>query len=194
MSHETEEWRKIWREADLWFRNWHEEFEIFLPEHWKVSKLGLWRDPYIKSRKCMSLKFTEELWIMAMKNDAKFEYELTNWLVVSKLTWVVWPILTWALKSLWKLRFNGILLKKVYNFWAEKNTEELCLTALKIDAKYEGKMTCAFKNEIRNLVNFHRLKDSYFILESKMAELDQDKNSKQLDRPDAVRKLILLWK
>ena len=68
------------------------------------------------------------------------------------------------------------------------------MTALKIDAKYEGKMTCAFKNEIRNLVNFHRLKDSYFILESKMAELDQDKNSKQLDRPDAVRKLILLWK
>ena len=68
------------------------------------------------------------------------------------------------------------------------------MTALKIDAKYEGKMTCAFKNEIRNLVNFHRLKDSYFILESKMAELDQEKNSKQLDRPDAVRKLILLWK
>ena len=59
---------------------------------------------------------------------------------------------------------------------------------------FDGKMTCAFKNEIRNLVNFHRLKDSYFILESKMAELDQDKNSKQLDRPDAVRKLILLWK
>ena len=77
MSHETEERRKIWREADLWFRNWHEEFEIFLPEHWKVSKLGLWQDPYIKSRKCMSLKFTEELWIMAMKNDAKFEYEFT---------------------------------------------------------------------------------------------------------------------
>ena len=77
MSPETEERRKIWREADLWFRNWHEEFEIFLPEHWKVSKLGLWQDPYIKSRKCMSLKFTEELWIMAMKNDAKFEYEFT---------------------------------------------------------------------------------------------------------------------
>ena len=68
------------------------------------------------------------------------------------------------------------------------------MTALKIDAKYEGKMTCAFKNEIRNLVNFHRLKDSYFILESKMAELDQNKNSKQLERPDAVRILILLWK
>ena len=31
-----------------------------------------------------------------------------------------------------------------------------------------------------------RLKNSDFILESKMAELNQNKNSKQPDRPDAV--------
>ena len=30
--------------------------------------------------------------------------------------------------------------------------------ALKIDAKFEGKMTCAFKNDMRNLANLHRLK------------------------------------
>ena len=66
--------------------------------------------------------------------------------------------------------------------------------ALKIDAKFDRKLTCAFKNEIRNLANFDRLKNSDFILESKMAELNQNKNLKQLDRPDAVRKLILLWK
>ena len=35
----------------------------------------------------------------------------------------------------------------------------------------------------------HRLKNSDFILESKMAELNQNKNSKQPDRPDAVWKL-----
>ena len=58
--------------------------------------------------------------------------------------------------------------------------------ALNIDAKFEGKLTCAFKNDMRNLVNFHRLKNSNFILESKMAELNQNKNSKQPDRPDAV--------
>ena len=28
--------------------------------------------------------------------------------------------------------------------------------ALDIDAKLEGKLTCAFKNEMRNLVNFHQ--------------------------------------
>ena len=27
--------------------------------------------------------------------------------------------------------------------------------ALKIDAKFEGKLTCAFKNDMKNLVNFH---------------------------------------
>ena len=67
-----------------------------------------------------------------------------------------------------------------------KNTVELCLMALKIDEKFEGKLTCAFNNETRN---FHKLKNSDFILESKMAELNQNKNSKQLYRPDVVRKL-----
>ena len=33
--------------------------------------------PFVQSRKCMSLKFTEELFVMTMKNDAKFEEELT---------------------------------------------------------------------------------------------------------------------
>ena len=61
--------------------------------------------------------------------------------------------------------------------------------ALKIDAKFEVKLTCAFKNDMRNLANFHRLKNSNVILESKMVELNQTKNSKQLDRPDAARKL-----
>ena len=66
--------------------------------------------------------------------------------------------------------------------------------ALKIDAKCEGKLASAFKNDMKNLANFQRLKNSDFILESKMAELNQNKNSKQLVRPDAVRKLILFWK
>ena len=57
---------------------------------------------------------------------------------------------------------------------------------LNIDAKFEGKLTCAFKNDTRNLANFQKLKNSDFILESKMAELDQNKNSKQPNRPDPV--------
>ena len=64
--------------------------------------------------------------------------------------------------------------------------DELRLIALKFDAKFDGKLTCAFKNNMRTLANFHRLKNNDFILESKMAELNQNKNSKQPDRPDAV--------
>ena len=30
--------------------------------------------------------------------------------------------------------------------------------ALKIDAKFKGKVTCALKNDMRNLANMHRLK------------------------------------
>ena len=35
----------------------------------------------------------------------------------------------------------------------------------------------------------HKLKNSDFVLESEMVELNQNKNSKQSDRPDAVWKL-----
>ena len=65
---------------------------------------------------------------------------------------------------------------------------------LRNDEKCEGKITCAFKNEMRNLATFDRLKNSDFILEIKMAKLNQNNNLKQIDQPDAVRKLILSWK
>ena len=65
--------------------------------------------------------------------------------------------------------------------------------ALKIDRQFEKKLTGAFQNDMRNLANFHRLKNNDFILDSKMAELNQNKNSKQLDRPDAVRKLYFTF-
>ena len=60
---------------------------------------------------------------------------------------------------------------------------------LKIDGKLEGKLTCAFQNDMTNLANFRRLKNRDFILERKVAELNQNKNSKQVDQPDALRKL-----
>ena len=74
--HDTEGWRKIWRKTDLWIVKWHEEYDKFSALHLKVSKSGLWWDPLIQSRKSMSLKSTEELRVMTMKNDAKFEEEL----------------------------------------------------------------------------------------------------------------------
>ena len=106
--HDTEEWCKIWRKTDLWFEKWHEKFGKFSPEHLKVSKLGLWWDPFVQSRKCMSLKFTKELRLVTMMNDAQFEEELTSHLKIDMrnltnvylntpksknllFNWLLWP-------------------------------------------------------------------------------------------------------
>ena len=131
-------WCKIWRKADLCVQKWHEEFCKFSPEH--VSKSKNW-SPFLQSRKCMSLKFTEEFvsWQLAMMKNLK-----RNWLVSSKLTWRIWGTVTWALENLKNLHFDELLLTKVHNVWAKKSIEKLCLMALINDAKFEGKLTCAF--------------------------------------------------
>ena len=59
--------------TDLWFGKWHEEYGKCFPEH---SKLGFSWDPLVEPGKSMSLKSTEELSVMTMKNYAKFEEEL----------------------------------------------------------------------------------------------------------------------
>ena len=73
----TEYWCKIWRKTDFCFQKLHEEFGKLSREHLKVSKLVLWWDSFIQSRKCISLKFTGEFFVMTMKKDAKLEGELT---------------------------------------------------------------------------------------------------------------------
>ena len=44
---------------------------------WKCQKLGLLWNPFVQGRKGMTLKFREELCVMTMKNNAKFEEELS---------------------------------------------------------------------------------------------------------------------
>ena len=51
----------------------------------------------------------------------------SNWLVVSKLTWRIWRILTWTLRNLKNLHFNGLLLSKGYNVWAKKRYRRVFL-------------------------------------------------------------------
>ena len=84
---------------------------------------------------------------MTMGNDAKFEEDLT---CKFKIDIRVWQILTWALKNLKNLHFSRLLLTKVHHVWPKKSTEELCLIKLKIDAKFDGKLTCAFLNDTKN--------------------------------------------
>ena len=138
----TEDWCKIWRQTDLYFLKWHEEFGKFSPEHVRKSKNWVFS--------WVLLSKVENVWAWNLQESyVSWEWRMMqnlkrNWLASSKLTWEIWRILTWALENLKNLHFNGLLLTKVYNVWAKKSTEELYLMALKIDAKLEGKLTCAF--------------------------------------------------
>ena len=118
-DNDAAEWYKIWRTADLWFGKWYKEHDKFSLEHLANSKLGFWWDPFIQSRKCMSLKFTEEFCVITMKNDARFEEELT---CRFKIDTTIWQILIRIFKCLKNLHFNWLLLTKVYNFCTKKRT------------------------------------------------------------------------
>ena len=121
---------------------------LILTKLYNVSAKQVQRS-YVRlhSRLIESLK---ENWLMLL------EIGMRNWLVSSQLTWGIWQILTWGLKNLKNLHFNRLLLTKVNNVWAKNSVEELFLTELNTDAKFEGKMTCAFKNDMRNLAHFHQ--------------------------------------
>ena len=82
----TEYWSKIWRKTNLSFEKWQEGFGNCPPEHLKVSKLGLWWDSFIQRRKCMTLKFIGDLYVITVKNYAKLEEELTCCFKIDKRT------------------------------------------------------------------------------------------------------------
>ena len=59
---------------------------------------------------------------------------------------------------------------------------------MKSDKNFGEELTCCFKIDKRNLA----IKNIDFILESKIAELNQNKNSKQRDWPDVVWKFYFV--
>ena len=59
----------------------------------------------------MSLKSTEELCVMTMKNDAKFEEELTCQFKIDMRNLTNFDLSARSLKG---FHFNGLLLSKVY--------------------------------------------------------------------------------
>ena len=84
-----------WRLIQNWMKNWlvfskmtWKIWPIFTRARSKVLNLGLLWGPFIQSRKCMSLKFTE-----LMQNLKE------NWLVLSKIRWRILQIFTRALSK-----------------------------------------------------------------------------------------------
>ena len=84
----------------------------FHQSNWKSQNWDI--DGLIKSKKSMSLKSTEELSVMTMKNDAKFEEQLTCHFKVDMRNLTNFNQST--LKSQ-MFSFNVILLSKVYIVW-----------------------------------------------------------------------------
>ena len=78
---------------------------------------------------------------MTIKNDAKFEEVSTCQFKIDMRNLTKFDPSTQNFKN---LHFNRLLFTKVYTFWAKESTGELFLMALKLDAKFVGKLTCAF--------------------------------------------------
>ena len=111
-------------------------WKIFAKSTRKISKLGLWWDLFMESRKCMNLKFTEELYTTTVKNDTKFEKELT---CRFKIDTTIWRIFIWTLECLKNVHFDGLLLTKVWAKNVQRRhvwwnwTEDWCKIWRKID-------------------------------------------------------------
>ena len=175
------------KKTDFRFWKWHEEFGKISPEHLKVSKLGIWWHHFVRSWKFMSLKLTGQLCVMLMKNNAKIEEELT---FQFKIDIGISQSLTWVLESFKNVQFKGLLLTKEYNLCAKKIQRSyvwwhwILMQSLKDNWLVLSEMTWRIRQ-----IFFHGLRNSNLILESKKAELNQNQNLKQPDRPDAVWKL-----
>ena len=76
ISHDIEEWCKIWRKIDLLFKKWQEFGELW-SEHSKVSKICSLIGPFGAKYLTFDLKSTDELSLMTLKCHAKFEKKLT---------------------------------------------------------------------------------------------------------------------
>ena len=116
--------------------------------------MELWWGPFIQSRKCMSLKVTGDflchnniewckIWIGIDLSVQNWHEEFDKfWPEHSKISKIC-PLM-------------GFFWSKYVMFELKKSIGEFCLMALNIDATFEGKLTCAFKNDMRNLANFHQ--------------------------------------
>ena len=127
------------------------------------------------------------------ENDAKFEEELTCQFKIDMRISINFESRTQKLSKIYNLvgcfwsKYLLFLVKKYKGVMLD-GTEDWCKIWMKTDL--------GFEKLCEELTNFHRLKNSDFILESKMKlnqmKLNQNENWKQLDEPDAEWKLTCL--
>ena len=89
---------------------------------------------------------------MTMNNDAKFEEELTCQFKIDMRNSTNFDLST---QESQKFALQWVAFDQSMYCLSLKGTEELFLMALK--TKFEEKLTCVFKNDMKNLANFHSL-------------------------------------
>ena len=93
----------------------------------------------------MSLKFTEKLCIMTMKNDKKIEEQLTCRFKIIMRNFTNFDPRTRKSK---KYVFELAPCDQSIFFLSYKSTEELSFITLKSYANFEEKLTCGFKKDL----------------------------------------------
>ena len=112
------------------YLSWHWRVMQNLKKNWlAVWKMtwGIWQNfnRALKNVKigtlmesfCPSFTFTEELYVMTMKNDTKIEEKLTCRFKIDMRNLTNFHPSTWKSK---KSCFNGLFVTKIYNVWAKK--------------------------------------------------------------------------
>ena len=115
----------------------------------EVQKLALWLDPFVQSIQIFRWKSTEELCLMKLKSDAKFEEKLTLGPKNDMRNLVNFNA---SSSKSGNLHFDVLLL--AISIWSFnlKSTEEWSLMALKKDLNFEEKLTFYLKIDMSKLV------------------------------------------
>ena len=157
ICNDTEEWWKIRRGIELLFQNWLVVSKVY----------NVWVKSTQKKYRGVTFPDTGGWCKIWRKTDLWFEkwHEVNN-----EERCKIWKGIYLSVQN-WHEEFNEfwpkhLKMSKIYTlmecFWPKyvmfelkKSTEEFFFLTLKIDAKFEGKLTCTFKND-RNLTNFHQ--------------------------------------
>ena len=175
------------------FKSDMSDLASFRQSIFKSLKIGTLMGPFYPKKKTFELKIYRGV----MCHDYKKWCKIWREIVFSLQNWheefeEFWPK-QWTISKFCNLM--GYFWPKYITFELKKSIVDFCLIALKLMQNLKENWLVLSKMTWRIWQIFiYRLKNSDFILESKMTELNQNQNSKRPYRPDTVWKLYFTLK
>ena len=150
----TQDWLKVWKKTGLCFQKvtWG-IWQIF------TRALESLQIRTLMASFCLKLKMYElKIYRGVMCHDNEEWCKIWRGIDLSVQNWheefdEFWPEHSKISKI---CTLMGFFWTKYIMFELKKSIGELCLMELNTDATFEGKLTCAFKHDIRNLAHFHQ--------------------------------------